>query len=184
MPVYPGVLYQPSRAAAQPFSLGNPIGLVLHRTEGHWAHVLQSFSKGPKSAHFLVGKQDGQVVQLVDTAFKAQHAGPGANDLYLGIEFESIPARTGYPGQDPRVIRDELTPFQASIGAELVAWIARTHKIPLIGPPDIRQWLKCKGRWNGVLGHANLATGGFFHTTHGDTLQFIDFIVLNVWPAP
>jgi hypothetical protein len=154
----------------------------LHRTEGSYNHVLVSFQSGPKVAHFLIGKQDGQAVQLVDTSYKAAHAGPGANDLYIGIEFESIPGRTR--GQDPRVIQDDLTPFQISLGRDVIDWICNAHGIPKVGPPSSAAWKKCTGRWNGVLGHANLSEGGFFHTTHGDTLQFKDFIALGIWPAP
>jgi len=169
-----------------PFGRGNPIGLVLHRTEASYSHLLQAWTRGPNprhaSSHFLVGKQDGQVVQLVDTSTIANHSGPGANQLYLGIEFESIPARSGIRGQDPLVIKDEFTPFQISIGQDIVEWISRTHGIPRIGPPSAVQWRICRGHWNGVLGHADVSRGGYFPTDHGDTLQFIDFIALSVWP--
>ncbi len=33
-----------------------------------------------------------------------------------------------------------------------------------------------------MLGHANVADGNFFSTDHGDTMIFVDFIALSVWP--
>ena len=46
----------------------------------------------------MVGKREGQVTQMVDTRAIAHHAGPGANQIYLGIESESIPAQEGVKG--------------------------------------------------------------------------------------
>jgi hypothetical protein len=180
MATMPNIPFVESRIHGARFS---PIGLVLHRTESSYAHCLRGFQSGPKAPHFLVGKREGQVVQLVDTSLRAQHVGPGANALYLGIEFESIAAKPHIRGQDPRVIRDELTPFQIATGRDIVDWICKTHGIPKVGPPTSAQWRQCNGHWRGVLGHANVAEGGFFKTDHGDTLQFIDFIALSVWPA-
>lgn len=184
MAIMPGIPYRRSAATGATFAKGNPVGLVLHRTEAGYDHCLRSFVAGGKgkAAHFLVGKKEGQVAQLVDTGNQAGHVGPGANALYLGIEFESIAARSGVKGQDPNVISDELTPYQVDIGRQIIDWVCRTHGIPKLGPPKSADWRKCKGRWNGVLGHANLAEGGFFSTDHGDTLVFFDFIALSVWP--
>ena len=183
MPIMPGIQFIRSVAQGLPFKLGNPIGIVLHRTEAGYNHLLNSFQSGPKVSHFLIGKKDGQAVQFVDSKHKAAHVGPGANALYIGVEFESIPARSGYKGQDPLVILDDLTPFQINIGRDVIEWICRTHFIPKVGPPSSAAWRKCKGHWRGVLGHANVAEGSFFHTDHGDTLQAKDFIALGVWPA-
>src|SRR5690242_2488459 len=107
MAIMPEIPYMRAAATGQPFGAGKPIGVVLHRTEGGYAHVLKSFLTGHKAAHFLIGKAESQIVQLVDTDRRAAHVGRGANDLYIGIEFESIPARPGYRGQDPNVISDE-----------------------------------------------------------------------------
>ena len=41
--------------------------------------------RGPKSAHFLIGKVPGNAVQLIDTGVVAYHVGPGANALFVGI---------------------------------------------------------------------------------------------------
>jgi hypothetical protein len=115
------------------------------------------------------------VAQLVDTSTTANHVGPVANDLYLGIEFESIPG--------PAANLDNLWPHQIDIGRDIVDWICRTHGIPKRGPPTAVQWTNCHGRWHGILGHADVSRGHFFHTTHRDTVQFIDYIALNVWPS-
>jgi len=179
MPLIPDIPFARSRVQGARF---HPMGLVLHRTEAGYTHCLQGFQAGPKCPHFLIGKNSGQVVQLIDTAFAGAHVGPGANNLYLGIEFESIPARRGVRGQDPLVNKDPLTPFQASIGQDIVRWISATHGIPRVGPPTSAQWRACHGHWHGVLGHANVAEGNFFRTDHGDTLEFMDFVVLAVWP--
>jgi hypothetical protein len=136
-----------------------------------------------KSSHVLIGKRDGEVVQLVDTSDIAHHVGPAANDIYLGIEFESKPARPWIKGQDPLTNQDELTPFQASVGLEILTWLSSFHSIPRMGPPKKSQWMNCKGRWHGVLGHADVASGGFYKTDHGDELMFIDYITLDVWPV-
>jgi hypothetical protein len=180
MPVMPRISFVRSHARGHPF---RPIGVVLHRTEAGYQHCLRGFQAGPKTPHFLIGKADGQVVQLVDTSFSGQHVGPGANAVYLGIEFESVAARPHFRGQDPRVIADELTPFQLQAGRAVLDWIAKTHGIPMVGPPSPVEWRQSMGRWNGILGHADVARGGFYRTDHGDTLQYIDFIVLGVFPA-
>jgi hypothetical protein len=154
----------------------------VNESRGGYQPDLRGFTRGPKAPHFLVGKHTGEVAQLVDTTFSAAHVGPIANNLYLGIEFESIPATPGARGQDPKTIADELTPFQTYQGRDIVDWLCKTHGIPKIGPPTHAQWMQCGGRWRGVLGHANVADGGFFRTDHGDTLIFVDFIALSVWP--
>lgn len=63
----------------------------------------------------------------------------------------------------------------------MIGWICTTHGIPKIGSPSHRQWIQNRGIWRGVLGHANIADGGFYQTDHGDTLFRRDFILLVVW---
>ncbi|HLY20341.1 MAG TPA: peptidoglycan recognition family protein [Bryobacteraceae bacterium] len=185
MPRLSSVPYLPAQCTGGPFGRGLPIGLVLHRTEGNYAHILQTMTQGPnpkqKSVHFMVGKRDGEVIQMVDTNMVAYHVGPGANQIYLGIEFESIKAQDGIHGQDPLTNQDPLTEWQFAKGREIVDWICRTHGIRKVGPPSAREWTKCGGRWHGVLGHADVAKGGYFHTDHGDQLMDRDYILLNVW---
>jgi hypothetical protein len=87
MPLMKEIRFLRTGVKCPPFKHGNPIGIVLHRTEAGYSHLLTSFQSGPKVSHFLIGKQDGQAVRFVDTTYKAAHAGPGANDLYIGIEL-------------------------------------------------------------------------------------------------
>lgn len=94
----------------------NAVGLVLHRTEAGFNHLLKSFQTATNAPHLLLGKTVGQIVQFVDIDYRAQHVGPGANDLYIGFIFESIPAYRGYRGQDPLVIQDILNIYQVETG--------------------------------------------------------------------
>jgi len=170
-----------------PFLRDRPVGLVLHRTEAGYQRCLRTWTRGPNpkqtSIHFLVGKQRGEVAQLIDTGTIAHHAGRQANAFFLGIEFESIPARPGVRGQDPRTNADELTPFQVSIGGDIIRWISQTHGIPRKGPPSAMEWRQCQGRWSGVLSHHDLGKGGFWSSNHGDNLGFFDLMALGVFPS-
>lgn len=85
-------------------------------------------------------------MQLVDTDFRGNPVGPGANALYLGIELESIGARRGFEhSQDPNVVADELTTFQMWMGRQVVNWIRATHNIPKAGPPTAGDWMSSRG---------------------------------------
>jgi hypothetical protein len=66
---------------------------------------------------------------------------------------------------------------------DVIDWICRAHGIPKLGPPSATAWRIARGHWHGVLGHANVAQGGFFHTDHGDTLLFYDFMALGIFPS-
>lgn len=68
----------------------------------------------------MIGKDTGNVVQFVDTDYIAQHVGPRANEIFIGIEFESILARPQFKNStDPPVNVDPLTPFQIQTGRGL-----------------------------------------------------------------
>jgi hypothetical protein len=180
-----GITYVQAKNASHKFSAGNPIGLVLHRTEASYAHCLKSFQHKGDNPHFLIGKNSGEVAQMVDTDIIAHHAKDDANQYYLGIEFESIAARKGYEHkQDPLVNADPLTDFQITMGIHIISWICRTHGIPPVGPPGKEAWEKCGGKWRGVLGHADLSQRikgkKVFRTDHGDTMA--DFLALGILP--
>jgi len=195
----PSVTFVQANTAVRRFS-SRPIGLVLHRTEGHYANFLAKVgSPNPAmnpekhSAHFIIGKNPGEVTQMVDTDFIANHAKDDANVIYLGIEFESIPdtrPKRLQHGQDPATNADWLTPFQASAGWDVVEWVCRTHGIPKHGPPTRAQMRACNGRWQGVLSHNDLseardtAHAKLFRTTHGDELEFLSFMMLGIPPVP
>jgi len=157
MPVMRDVEFRPARATGPRFV---PIGIVLHRTEASYAHLYKSFPVAKKSPHFLVGKRAGEVVQLVDTDHKAAHVGPVANDLYLGIEFESIAARPSFKHrQDPLVNADSLTEFQKRAGRSILQWLSMTHDIPLEGPPNSIEWAGLPGALARCAGARNRRTG-------------------------
>jgi hypothetical protein len=167
------------------FAAGCPVGLVLHRTEGHYDNILHAWTVGPNpdqtSAHFLVGKNEYQVVQLVDTNTVANHVRNDANPFYLGIEFESIGTAVRHR-QDPATNRDPLTPYQYDIGRSIVNWICQLHGIPKVGPPTRDEMRACRGRWNGVLSHYDIARSGLFRSTHEDEIQFADYMGFGIWP--
>jgi hypothetical protein len=98
----PRITQQQARHHGGRFHPPDPIGIVCHRTEGEFDGVLRGFVRGnrrPVSAHFLIGKLSGCAVQLLDTGIRANHVGPSANELFVGIEFESISARLGVRGR-------------------------------------------------------------------------------------
>jgi N-acetyl-anhydromuramyl-L-alanine amidase AmpD len=110
-----------------------PSIVVVHSNEGSAAGTIDWFSRDASgvSAHYLV-PLDGTVVQFVDEADGARHAGrvrgpsvplpDGDPNLYsIGIEFED--------GGDPNGV--ERTEAQYEAGAELLAEIAARWAIPL-----------------------------------------------------
>lgn len=167
----------------RPFHAPNPIGVVLHKTESHsYERTLNSFLEGPYSPHFLVGQQEGQVVQLLDTQFHGAHV-ENANDFYLGIEFYSHPSRPGYEHkQVPKTIREELTLFQISIGRDIVSWMSDTHGIPLVGPPSLKEMRDASGHWPGFCNHADVSATIPGTHQHGEGLLGSDYIGLGIWP--
>jgi hypothetical protein len=176
----PGITQLQARHQGALFDPPNPIGIVCHRTEGGFNRVLHGFVHGNRrhvSAHFLIGKLSGYAVQLLDTSIRSNHVGPGANELFIGIEFESIEARRGWEHrQDPLVNADPLTPFQIQTGREVINWSCTVHNIRRKGPPDHAEMVQCQGRFNGLLNHSDLT--GFFHTDHGDGLRAADWAAL------
>ena len=167
-----------------PYQKPNPIGVVLHKTESSgFQHTLGTFLNGPLSPHFLIGKKDGEVVQLIDTQFQGKHV-ELANSLYVGIEFCSVPSRKGYEHkQDPTTIRDELTHFQVSAASDIISWISKTHGIPLVGPPSLNEMRACHGHWHGFCNHADVSAVIRGRGQHGEGLLDIDYIALGIWPA-
>ena len=177
MPIMPGITVEATRHHGGGFHRPDPIGIVCHRTECSFDRARSGFTRGPKSVHFLIGKVPGNAVQLVDTSMVAYHVGPGANALFVGIEFESIAARSGYEHRtDPLVNADPLTAYQLDLGRVVINWICKMHNIPKKGPPSRAEMIACRGRYNGLMNHASL--NGFFATDHGDALRMQDWSAL------
>lgn len=115
--------------------------LVIHDTESPGVrtarHIANHFlnPKSQVSAHYIIGKE-GEIVQCVEDAKRAWHAGPSklgdrvkVNDFSIGIEL--VNAQTGHdPFTDPQY--DSLN--------RLVAHLVSTYRIPkdrIVGHKDI-----------------------------------------------
>lgn len=123
------------KAAGVPFDQGRhpqgalaPTAVVLHRTYGSLTRDgfagAYSIGKNGRSGvgigfHFLIGKNEGQVVQFYDTLTRAAHA-KGANSWSIGIEFDGV-------NEGP------LTDWQVRAGAWILACINQAHGISIDG---------------------------------------------------
>ena len=148
-----------------------PRAIVLHTTSGSFDGAARWFATRDSgvSAHYLVGL-DGRVVQFVEEADTARHAGrvlrPTAaivrgggnpNRFTVGIEFEDA-------GEPESVRRTEA---QHRSGARLIAGIARRWAIPLdrehvIGHREVFAAKSCPGNLDleRMLAGARRAAGG------------------------
>ena len=111
-----------------------PRGIVIHTTAGTYLGTIAWFAdpESRVSAHYLIGL-DGSVVQFVDEADTARHAGrvdhpttalvtqENPNLYTIGIEFED-------GGEPDRV---ERTHAQFRVGSELLRGAADRWEIPL-----------------------------------------------------
>jgi hypothetical protein len=188
-----GANFVQARYTGGAFPPGNPIGVVLHRTgAAGFDHLVDSWRRGPvhkngtpkkTSIHFLVGKEWGQVVQMVDTATIADHVGL-ANNLYVGIEFESIEGSGQTEAQkDISANADSLTVHQQKAGYAVIEWLSGTHDIPRVGPPTLHGLLTNNGRWRGFLSHKLVADTNLFRTDHGDQPLPVDYYTLGIFPT-
>lgn len=137
----PGVPFDAGRHPQGPLT---PTSIVLHRTYGAKGKDTYkgaySIGKNGRDGqgigfHFLIGKNEGQVVQFYDTTTAAAHA-KGANSWSVGVEFDGVN-------------EDELTDWQVTQGALIVAAVCDAHHIPrtytTAGP---------RRRLNGCIPHA------------------------------
>ena len=99
-----------------------PVIIVLHATEQHSAQqsldtLRTANSKGPVSAHYLIGK-DGVIYQLVDDGARAWHAGGGrwgtitdVNSASIGIEIDNAVGQAYSDAQITALLRllDDVT---------------------------------------------------------------------------
>lgn len=97
-----------------------PSEVICHRTYGSWNgdYAVGKGARGSISFHFLVGQDEGQWVQFVDTEQIAYHA-KGDNTGTIGIEV------TGTDG-------DVMTDWQVSALGHICRWISAAHGIPLV----------------------------------------------------
>lgn len=124
--------------ASKNFDLRRPVLVVLHYTQQH--SVEQSLetlktanSKGPVSAHYLVGK-DGRVYQLVSETRRAWHAGPGRWGTITDVNSASIGIEIDNDGSSP------FTDVQIDSVIRLLGDITKRQHIPpsqVIGHSDL-----------------------------------------------
>lgn len=159
MPWMPGC---PSDPATPKGSL-TPIAIVLHRTYGQWAGDY-SVGKNQGYFQFLIGQDDGQWVQFMDTNSVAWHAN-GANFKAFGIEL------TG-------TNEDTLTPWQLDRLGAVLHWASTTHGIPLTyTDPSVTQPASIHvndGNFQGVISHASVQTDDG-SAQHSDLITLSDY---------
>ena len=103
-------------------------GLVLHIAVG-WYEGTISWQRNPDSrvsSHFVVGREQGELAQMVDTSVRAWTQGDG-NGRWLSSENEGFLAGDRRnPGGWER-----LSPWQIEANAQLLAQAHRKHGVPL-----------------------------------------------------
>jgi hypothetical protein len=117
MAVMPGVQYRPVPNKTTD-GMRAHYGVALHIMQGTlWGS--DAWFRNPKaqaSSHFGVGK-DGTILQWVDTKDRAWAQASG-NPYWISIEHE------GKSG-------DSLTPEQIAADGKILAWVHKTHGVPL-----------------------------------------------------
>lgn len=155
-----------------------PIAAVVHDTIGVYTGPDSGDSQyieNHRLAHFVVGEDEGEWEQLLDTEVFAAHAN-GANRKAFGVEFSRLEA--GMP----------LTDWQKYAWAVIREWAATVHGIPnvYLDPttvPDASVWVN-GGTFRGWISHTSVKTddGSAQHT---DWVPAADFIPTSKpTPAP
>ena len=138
-----------------------PRAVVLHRTYGQWAGDY-AVIKNQGLCQLLVGKDQGQWVQFMDTTSVAYHCN-GANFQAFGIEFTGV-------NEDP------LTPWQLTCLGAILKTVNQYQNIPLTytAPgtvPDASVWVN-GGGFQGVISHVSVKTDD-------GTAQHTDMVTLS-----
>ncbi len=151
-----------------------PVAVVLHRTYGQWPGDY-SVIKGNSLCQFLIGQQDGQWVQFMDTNQVAYHCN-GANFKAVGIELTGT-------NDDP------LTDWQVARLGEVLRFLQSAHGIPLgyIDPsstPPASIWVN-GGGFSGVISHVSVRTDDG-SSQHSDAIWVSDYAraVQSAVPTP
>jgi len=106
------------------------LGFVLHGTLGSYAGAVEWLLKGdrpnPSSAHYIIGKKDGEVIQLVKNEDVAWHCGTVRNPLPRADQFLKKDPTTGkYINPNQYLIGIEFVWFPED-GATLTEWQYKT----------------------------------------------------------
>lgn len=94
-------------------------GLVWHIAEGsYWGTIgWQQNPVSDVSSHFVIGLNEGEIAQMLDTTQTAWTQAAG-NGHWVSVEFAGF--ATG-----------QLTPAQFEAAAQLYAWLVQVHNIPV-----------------------------------------------------
>ncbi len=145
-------------------------GIVLHRTAGHfdtgdyavgkWGNYRGRSHKGSSLGyHFLIGKNDGEVIQFCSIKRHVAHVRKWSRS-YVGIEFSGDIGqyRDGYKhGED-------LTTWQINTGVKVIKWITKQLNIPRVEVTHQSSMFKLNTVFNGLVGHRDLSGN-----THADS---------------
>ena len=160
----PGVVHDPrwNHSSCPALRAG---GIVLHRSAGHygtgdynagkWGNASHS-STGKKGTtlgfHFLIGKNEGEVIQFCSIHKKVSHVKRWASS-YVGIEF------SGDIGQwkDGLVNGEDLTKWQLDVGIEMINWICGELGIPKKRIKHNNKMFQLDEPFKGLLAHRDLS---------------------------
>ncbi len=138
----------------------NPSGGILHRSYGGWGGDVATV-RNSGLAHFVVGKDEGQWVQLADTTEVTYSVGNWqANNATVAIEFTGT-------NEEP------LTDWQARAGGEIIRQVSAAHGIE-VAYNDGSEGPVYNGPWVAWRAHRGV------HPDQGT--QHTDFITAEDWP--
>lgn len=154
-----------------------PIAAVVHDTIGVYTGPDSGDSQYIENhglAHFVVGEDEGEWEQLLDTEVFAAHAN-GANRMAFGVEFSRLAA--GQP----------LTDWQKRAWSVIREWAATVHGIPntYLDPttvPDASVWVN-GGTFRGWISHTSVRTDDGT-AQHTDWVPAADFVPTSKPPTP
>lgn len=149
-----------------------PVAVTLHRTYGGWGGDY-SVGKNQGLFQFLIGQDDGQYVQFMETTSVAYHCN-GANFKSFGVEL------TG-------TNEDALTAWQVAKLGEVLRYASSEHGIPLVyqdpvSTPPASIHVN-DGNFRGVISHVSVMTDDG-SSQHTDLVTVADFNAAIQQPGP
>lgn len=150
----------------------DPIAVTLHRTIGQWPGDY-SVGKNEGLFQFLIGQDDGQWVQFMDTNSVAYHCN-GSNFKSFGIELSG---QNGEP----------LTAWQIARLGDILRWANTVHGIPLVyQDPAVTPAASIHvndGNFRGVISHVSVQTDDG-SSQHVDYVPLGEFQTAVAGPTP
>lgn len=137
------------------------VGIVLHRTAGHFAtgdynvgkygHYSGSRKGNSLGFHFLVGKKEGESIQFCSIDKKVSHVRKWAGS-YIGIEL------SGDIGQykDGLTHGENLTDWQIEEVARIISWVCKKLDIPITQIKHEKKMFQHNTPFHGLLAHRDL----------------------------